>query len=138
MLALSRAEGPGGVREHVYLSDFIRKTLRRLLLRSEMEVLAGGNKRSGRWIRGGNERERKRHAMSCFGINASVGEKKKQKTKKSKTETAVIKAGRRSWVKPQRRLFFSLSLSLLLLSLGFSVNHTTNTQTYAKSVITVF
>lgn len=92
MLALSRAEGLGGVREHVYLSDFIRKTLRRLLLRSEMEVreeggggggdekvLAGGNKRSGRWIREGNERERKRHAMSCFGTNASVGEKKNKK-----------------------------------------------------------
>lgn len=92
MLALSRAEGLGGVREHVYLSDFIRKTLRRLLLRSEMEVreeggggdekvLAGGNKRSGRWIREGNERERKRHAMSCFGTNASVGKKKQKKAK---------------------------------------------------------
>lgn len=47
------------------------------------KVLAGGNKRSGRWIREGNERERKRHAMSCFGTNASVG-KKKQKKKKAK------------------------------------------------------
>lgn len=70
--------------------------------------------------------------MSCFGTNASVG---KNKTKKSKTEAAVIKAGRRSWVKPQRRVFF---LSFLSLSLGFSVNHTTNTQTYDISVITVF
>lgn len=96
MLALSRAEGLGGVREHVYLSDFIKKTLRRLLLRSEMEVreegggdekvLAGGNKRSGRWIREGNERERKRHAMSCFCTNASVG-KKQQKKKQNRSSS---------------------------------------------------
>lgn len=34
VLSLLRAEGLGDVREHVYLSDFIRTTRRRLLLRS--------------------------------------------------------------------------------------------------------
>lgn len=45
MLSLLRAEGLGDVREHVYLSDFIRTTRRRLLLRSEMRVREEGDEK---------------------------------------------------------------------------------------------